>query len=424
MAFRRPLPFREALASQQARAVLPTALSSAEIERIDADLLRRAQFSAKVMDATHLDELATVYREVLEGRLDVATGRLRIKQYLARTGYQAAPEKQGGLEDLASTKRVNLQIGTNVAMMRGLGSHLQGQAEPILDMWPAQELVRVTNFDAVARGTERDWGALWRRAGGPVTSAWPRMIALKDDAVWVALSRFGNPYPPFDFNSGMGLEDVSRREAMRLGLIDLNRRVEPDREALRDLAAGPRAALVFADPRLRAALEATGVGRFDAEGVFRAVDELAGGPLANREYVRGEDGRFATTAAIAAGNAAVEKALATKADVLGAMSRPETGLIDFRWGKEGDSAKDFAGGHGFAKIVAKHGAEQARLTPSIIAEGSITFDGPGRMVIKHQGHAVVLAKDFFGTPSNHWVVSSHDTSHGSKAGSEKTKGTR
>ena len=59
------------------------------------------------------------------------------------------------------------------------------------------------------------------------------MIALKDDHVWVKLSVFDNPFPPFDWGSGMGLEDIGRKEAVKLGLIDdkeLSKRVAKKRE--------------------------------------------------------------------------------------------------------------------------------------------------------------------------------------------------
>jgi hypothetical protein len=45
------------------------------------------------------------------------------------------------------------------------------------------------------------------------------MIALKNDPIWTAISSFGLPYPPYDFNSGMWVRDVSREEAEDLGLI-------------------------------------------------------------------------------------------------------------------------------------------------------------------------------------------------------------
>lgn len=407
MAYRRPVPPRESLATQAARSLFPTSLGSAELERIDADLLRRAQFSATVMDAMHLAELDRTYQDVLAGRIDPATGRLRIKQYLWRTGYEAPPEKAGGLQDLASDKRIDLQIDTNVEMMRGAGAHLQGQDEAILDMWPAQELVRV-----IKTKVQRDWEQRWRDAGGPITEAWPRMIALKDDPVWThpKLNRFGNEWTPFDYNSGMGLRDIPRREAMRLGLIDLNRRIAPDREALRDLAAGSRATLAIDDERLRAALEATGIGRFDEDGVFRAVEDQDG-PLTNREYARDENGRFAKTASIAAGNAAVEKALSTKADVMDAMEREDVGPIDFRWGNER---------MGLAHVKARADARNAkfqdgidgetvlRKLPTVIAEGQITQRGSRTVTIEHEGYRVTLTNQWKNKPSKHWVLSGYD----------------
>ncbi|MGN1360349.1 MAG: hypothetical protein ACI4X9_07875 [Kiritimatiellia bacterium] len=61
------------------------------------------------------------------------------------------------------------------------------------------------------------------------------MIALKGDPVWTRISAFGNPWPPFDFNSGMGIEDITRQEAIRLGVIAPDQ--EPPQPKLEDLNA-------------------------------------------------------------------------------------------------------------------------------------------------------------------------------------------
>jgi hypothetical protein len=45
------------------------------------------------------------------------------------------------------------------------------------------------------------------------------MVALKTSPIWAALSAFGRPWPPFDWGSGMGLDDVDREEAESLGLL-------------------------------------------------------------------------------------------------------------------------------------------------------------------------------------------------------------
>jgi hypothetical protein len=105
-------------------------------------------------------------------------------------------------------------------------------------MWPAQELVRVIDSEH-----PRDWATRWAEAGGEFSGG--RMIALKNDPIWEKISRFGTPYPPFDFNSGMDVADVDRDEAVALGLIDRDEQVEPQIE---DFNARLEASLPDADP--------------------------------------------------------------------------------------------------------------------------------------------------------------------------------
>jgi len=64
---------------------------------------------------------------------------------------------------------------------------------------------------------KRAWQMRWAQNGGRLFAG--RMIARKDDPIWTKISTFGVPYPSFDFNSGMGVRDISRREAIRLGVI-------------------------------------------------------------------------------------------------------------------------------------------------------------------------------------------------------------
>jgi hypothetical protein len=409
MIFSRPLPYKEALESQQSRRWLPTTLTSGELARLQPALLRRSMFSAKVSDFAHLDEIGTGISDVLSGQLDVATARLRIRQHLWRTGYQAPPDKVGGLEDLASEARVNLQIDTNVAMMRGLGNYIQGQQEDILDMYPAQRLVRVIDSKE-----KRDWEKRWSDAGGPESTG---DVALKTDPVWVNLSRFRNPYPPFDYNSGMDVEDVSRREAMALGLIDLNTQLFPDRTT-GDINQGVQAAHAVQDKRLKSALEKSGIGRFDESGVFVLAGEDSAGaaPLRNREYARDENGRFASKNA---GALAVEAALQTKADVKNAMERPDVGIIDFRWGNDRMGLAHIIkrGDDRAAKFGGPSGAEVLRKMPEVLAEGKITERGDRIIMIEHGGYRAVLAKQWKGKDTNHWLLSGYDLD-------EKKKGNR
>jgi hypothetical protein len=212
MLFSEPLPFEEALQSREVKRLLPTELSSRELARLPAELRERAMFSARTANAGYLQDINDWTKDLVDGNLDQATMRLRMKEKLQALGYQPDPEKRGGIEDLSSDRRLNLIIETNAEQARGYGYWMQGQDPAVLEAFPAQELYR-----AEERMIPRDWIGRWSEAGGQFYDG--RMIALKDDPIWIEISAFGTPYPPFDFNSGMDVRDVSRSEAIDLGVI-------------------------------------------------------------------------------------------------------------------------------------------------------------------------------------------------------------
>lgn len=226
MIFAEPIPFKEAIEGRSVKVILPTSMSSKELERVAAELRERAVFSAKVENAGFLEKMDRLIQrivspETVDGRaaepgeyMDQATARLELKQYLQSIGYQPDADKRGTLQDLSSDERLNLIVRTNSQMAQGYGSWQQGQDASVLDEWPAQEL-----FRAEAREKERDWAGRWADAGGQFYDG-GRMIALKNDPIWIKISRFGLPYAPFDFNSGMDLRDIDRDEATELGVID------------------------------------------------------------------------------------------------------------------------------------------------------------------------------------------------------------
>lgn len=259
MIFSRPIPFAEALDSRRVRSILPTRFRTATLERLAPQLRERAVFSAGVIHAELLQKIDDSVRELIGGEIDQATKRLEIKNLLTRIGYRPRIGEADTILDLSSDERINLQLETNRRLAEGFGSWQQGQDEVVLDEWPAQEL-----FRAESRQEPRNWPSRWRGAGGGFYGG--RMIALKNAPVWTAISRFGLPYPPFDFNSGMDVRDVARDEAVRLGLIDADTRVEPQTRGFNDdLAVSPS----VRSAALRSALESTGLGRFDPEGIFR-----------------------------------------------------------------------------------------------------------------------------------------------------------
>ena len=195
------------------KALAASPMKSADWSSIQAGLRDRAFFSASVDDARRLAVMREAVAKVAAGDLSESQARLAIREALAQTGYEPPEGKAGGIQDLSSQRRLDLIIQTNVAEARGYVRYLEGTSEGALAAFPCQELVRTQN-----RKAPRNWPEIWKGHGGALYGS-GRMIALKTDPIWTAISRFGHPWPPFDFGSGMGVRDVGRREAIRYGVI-------------------------------------------------------------------------------------------------------------------------------------------------------------------------------------------------------------
>lgn len=262
MIFAAPLPFLEALEARAVRQLLPTELRTLLLQSIPAELRERAMFSAGVTNAQFLQEAHDGIEALTSGTTDQATVRAALKQLLDRLGYKPAEGEEGSLTDLSSDRRLNLILDTNVQQAQGYGAWKQEQDPAVLDQWPAQELVRVIDSKE-----KRDWASRWAEAGGLFFGG--RMIALKNDPIWQKLSRFGTPYPPFDFNSGMDVSDIDRDEATALGLISDDIQIAPqDRDFNSDLQATPEVNSAALKEALSESL--SGVAQF-VGGVLRLV---------------------------------------------------------------------------------------------------------------------------------------------------------
>jgi hypothetical protein len=261
MLFSDPIPFAEALRANAVRTLLPTELRTRDLAAIEPALLQRARFSAGVTSVGFLQEIDDQIGALTRGEVDRATARRDLKTFLGTLGTE---RDESDLTDLASDARLNLILDTNLAQAQGYGQALQGAQPEVLDQWPAQELVRV-----VDSAEPRDWAARWAAAGGQFFGG--RMVALKADPIWTAISRFGTPYPPFDFNSGMEVADIDRDEAEALGLL------APDEQAptpeLPDFNAELQASPAVRADYLRSALAESlqGLARFTADGVLKLV---------------------------------------------------------------------------------------------------------------------------------------------------------
>lgn len=225
--FTAPIPFADAIAALAKRDLFPTHANSAQLSGLPPALLDEAFFSSKVSDARLLqaakDRIAAILQP--EGRgpgeaMNTATAREQIREVLKSIGYAPEPGKEGSIEDLTSEGRLDLIVDQNVAMARGRAEWAATQDADILDMWPCQEFYRAED-----RIHKRNWPLRWRLAGGDIYSG--RMIARKDDPVWVGINRFGVPWMPADFGSGMDVRDISRDEAISLGVISADDSVDP-----------------------------------------------------------------------------------------------------------------------------------------------------------------------------------------------------
>ena len=238
MTFDEPTDLSEAVKILAAKNLLPTNLDTAGLRALDAELRAQSLFSAKTAN----EYLLGLYKDRIAGILHPVAGdgeastqfspayvRQAIKELLVETGYQSAPDDAGTIRDLSSDARINLIVKTNTELAQGQGMWMKNQQAAILDEFPGQEL-----FRAESREKPRQWLERWRLAGAqtgdPIGTGWTiagdRMIALKNHDIWNWIGSsdlFPDAldviWPPFAFNSGMWVRDVSRGEMEEIGLM-------------------------------------------------------------------------------------------------------------------------------------------------------------------------------------------------------------
>ena len=257
------LPFKEAVANLQKKGLLPTTLSSAQIRQLDGALKRQSVFSARTTLDGYLGEIKKTVASIIEPKqvlregetqtvtegYNPATARAQLRDTLKKFGYAPEDGEAGTIKDLSSDARLNLVVKTNTELAQGAGAFIQQNLDPdVVDEYPALELVRYED-----RVKVRDWESRWQSAAAEsgdtdaarVLQESGRMIALKASPIWDSLGNgaggyddtLGNPFPPFAFNSGMWTEDVSRADAVDLGLIKEGQAAQPAQFDLSELFA-------------------------------------------------------------------------------------------------------------------------------------------------------------------------------------------
>lgn len=213
-------PLQQAVQQMAARTVTGSPMTSREWGMLPAELRMRSMFSARVEHERTLAEMQDRITAGLAGekREGVAMDRARfveeMQDLVRSTGYKR-PEgtSRKGVQNLRSRARLELIWNMNVAQARGYAKWLADMTPESLENEPAYELVRI-----MARREPRDWPTVWRNAGGKFYDG-GRMIAPKTDGIWITISRFGTPWAPFDWGSGMGLAGIDIDEAEALGAV-------------------------------------------------------------------------------------------------------------------------------------------------------------------------------------------------------------
>lgn len=244
MKFTAPIPFAEALEKLRERKITPTALGTAELALIPVELRERSFFSAKVESARVLQAMKDYGDDFLAAnRMEnggfKATGRAEfvadMRELAIREGLGKVDPKTGrinpliadsDLTDIRSISRLELIFDTMTESAQEYGYFVQGQDPAILDVFPAQRFIRIRPVSAPRSYHAANEGAVKR----------------KDDAAfWLSMNRdFGVPWGPWGFNSGMGVEDVDREEAIALGVMKESDTVKPiaPQPLNKDLSAG------------------------------------------------------------------------------------------------------------------------------------------------------------------------------------------
>jgi hypothetical protein len=231
-------PLEEAVKRLSSKTPIGSALRSADWEGMPAKL-RKESFQSAGVESVRV--LSTMHGKLLK-RLAMATevvgqqadGTPKVAfvnrdSFIADMKRMVADEGlgtgRGGLTDIRSNVRLGLIFDMQTRMHTGEARWRMDQDPDVLNSYPAQRLVRERSAKS-----PRDWMSRWQDAGERVNwvgASRTEMVAMKTSPIWVELSRFKTPWPPFDYGSGMGTEDVAREEAIAIGLMQEADTIQP-----------------------------------------------------------------------------------------------------------------------------------------------------------------------------------------------------
>lgn len=222
-----PQPFRAGLEVLRQKLPHGSKKRAKDWARTAPEIKQRAFFSARVESTRFLARARKFLEDFLEENVEVlengeralaADGRARFVREMAEfavregLGPVGVPLEQAkGIEDIRSESRLRLIFDTQRAQAEDFAYWKEGMRPELLEQWPAARFVRYP-------------GAKEPR---PRHVAAEGDVRLKNDFdYWLYqnaedIGGFGVPHGPWGFWSRMFQEDVSREEAIELGLIEV-----------------------------------------------------------------------------------------------------------------------------------------------------------------------------------------------------------
>lgn len=201
------------------KALVAADIPSREWSAVQAGLRNRAFFMSRVTNERILHEARQGVRDRLEKGKSASEVRRDLRGAISLPDRPEDSADRGTIRDIYTKRRLDVMVEQNVRQAKGYADHLRATTGGALLAFPGYALVRERQSRE-----PRDWDARWRKAAEAV--GWrgvnrktAEKVALKTSPIWVKLSAFGNPFPPFDWGSGMGLDDVERERCAALGLV-------------------------------------------------------------------------------------------------------------------------------------------------------------------------------------------------------------
>lgn len=203
-------------------------MDSAAWSSIPAAIRQRAFFSATVEDARFLqtargflnDFLTQATLKLPDGQVAMKVGGrgdfvTQMKEFMHKTGVERSKDET--ITDIGGSDRLRLIFDTQVRMAHDFGNYKQGLDPEMLDQFPAWRFIRGQPVEIPRPVHEENEGVVRLKTD---EDFW---LAMNDES----LGGFGVPYGPWGFNSGMDVEDVTREEAVALGLLNETDAQEP-----------------------------------------------------------------------------------------------------------------------------------------------------------------------------------------------------